>query len=231
MQIAVYRGRQLRSTHPVGRRPLIVGRSKECDIVVKHAVVSRRHLELAPADGGLDAIDLDTANGTFVRGERITRKRVVPGDRIELGNWVLVVERADDLGMPPLAPMDSMPPPDGETAMQSPSEILRLLDRARETREAHLAWLGPAGTQTHVLGLGVVRIGFDDAADIRLQGRSLLGATAAEIRREGRAWTITATSALVAVRVNGDKVRQQVLVDGDSIEIKGQTVRFRGRIA
>jgi|GEM_PF-6216370 len=231
MQIAVYRGRQLRSTHRLEGRPVVVGRSAECDIVVAHEVVSRQHLRLRPVDGGLEATDLETANGTFIDGERITTRRVSPGDRIELGNWVLVVERAaNDLGLPPLSPKDSMPPPYGETSAKSPDQILSLIDRANRLREAHLAWVDGAGPQARALPRSGLTLGFGDSVDIALRGSSLFAQAVADLRYERRSWTVTAITPLVGVKVNGKKTRQEPLVDGDTIEIKGQTFRFRAAI-
>ncbi len=71
----------------------IVGRQRGCDLRIPSKTVSRRHCLLSFRDGFLTAEDLDSANGTFLNGERIHGKEVVrPGDRLEIGPLVFAVE-------------------------------------------------------------------------------------------------------------------------------------------
>jgi pSer/pThr/pTyr-binding forkhead associated (FHA) protein len=64
----------------------IIGRRQDCDLRIPSADVSRRHCLLSVHDGYLAVEDLDSVNGTFVNGVRVTGKQVVrPGDRLEVG--------------------------------------------------------------------------------------------------------------------------------------------------
>jgi adenylate cyclase len=76
-------------TLPRGRL-LLVGRSIACDLPVRDPSVSRRHAELAiDADGeSLAVSDLESMNGTFVNGERVTRATARPGDQVTFGRSV-----------------------------------------------------------------------------------------------------------------------------------------------
>ena len=52
---------------------LTIGRSQENDIVINDAKVSRIHLQLVISDDGTySVVDLNSANGTYVNGERIS---------------------------------------------------------------------------------------------------------------------------------------------------------------
>jgi hypothetical protein len=56
--------------------------------------VSRHHAILIPTDEGLCVIDLDTANGTSINGQRLVsgrRYRLRGGDRLDLGTLRLTV--------------------------------------------------------------------------------------------------------------------------------------------
>ena len=67
--------------------PIIVGRSRRCDVVLEHPTVSRRHLELRPAgDGQWLAFDVGSLNGTWRHNRRVGRTLVVPGDELWLGS-------------------------------------------------------------------------------------------------------------------------------------------------
>jgi ABC-type multidrug transport system ATPase subunit len=64
----------------------IVGSSPECDIVVRHAVVSARHCQLNATDGALLLRDLGSKQGTFINGQRVVGAVAVKAtDTITLG--------------------------------------------------------------------------------------------------------------------------------------------------
>ena len=70
----------------VDRFPFLLGRHPECDHQVYHPLVSRRHCQLIEADGRLVVRDLQSKNGTFVNGNRLTDAGVLfDGDEINLG--------------------------------------------------------------------------------------------------------------------------------------------------
>lgn len=63
-----------------------IGRTKDNDVFVLHKSLSRQHARLEH-DGKTTAIvDLDSKNGTFVNGSRVTRADVRPGDAIRCGD-------------------------------------------------------------------------------------------------------------------------------------------------
>lgn len=66
---------------------LVIGRAKDCDLIVEHPTVSTRHARLTwSPDRTLVVVeDLASANGTFVRGERVTQVAVRPGDEVTFG--------------------------------------------------------------------------------------------------------------------------------------------------
>ena len=55
-----------------GRR-VVVGRSRDCDVVVSDANVSRRHLEVRREEDGWMVADLGSTNGVKVNGRRVER--------------------------------------------------------------------------------------------------------------------------------------------------------------
>ena len=64
----------------------VIGRSRECDIVLEDTNVSRRHAEIRPAGAGWTVADLGSTNGVRVGGRPATGAvELAPGDRFELG--------------------------------------------------------------------------------------------------------------------------------------------------
>lgn len=69
----------------LGSGSLRIGRHEDNDIVLDNPYVSRYHAEIF-SEGLRDLIrDLGSTSGTFVNGERITRRRLRDGDSIRLG--------------------------------------------------------------------------------------------------------------------------------------------------
>jgi pSer/pThr/pTyr-binding forkhead associated (FHA) protein len=65
---------------------VVIGRSREADVVVEDPNVSRRHAEVRPSGGSWMVRDLGSTNGVKVNGRRIQGPQSLkPGDTIELG--------------------------------------------------------------------------------------------------------------------------------------------------
>jgi hypothetical protein len=73
--------------------PFVIGRSRECDMVLDDPNVSRRHAELRREDGGWAVHDLGSTNGIKVNGRRSPGARLQPGDEITLGLSRLTFEQ------------------------------------------------------------------------------------------------------------------------------------------
>lgn len=68
----------------------VIGRSAGCKVVLDGDQVSRRHARLSVADERVTIIDLDSANGVFVNGERVERPRLLSnGDLLMVGGHQL----------------------------------------------------------------------------------------------------------------------------------------------
>ena len=67
--------------------PTSIGRGKEADLTIPHALVSRTHSELFERDGKLWVKDLGSLNGTFVDNQRIESEQLIePNQLLTLGN-------------------------------------------------------------------------------------------------------------------------------------------------
>ncbi len=91
-----------------------IGRSSLNDLVISQKQVSSFHAKFVfQSDGSLWIYDLDSTNGVFVNGARVSRKaRVMPGDSIKLGSYSLDWEK-EILASPQEAtpsPMNTRPP-------------------------------------------------------------------------------------------------------------------------
>lgn len=75
----------------LGSRPLILGRSPDCDVVLRDEGVSRHHAKVKLENNNrLSIIDLKSSNGTYVRGEKIEQAVLEVGDKVLFGRHTLV---------------------------------------------------------------------------------------------------------------------------------------------
>jgi hypothetical protein len=79
---------------PVGDHPLIIGRSPDVAVVLNDTNVSRRHAEVWRTSEGVAVRDLQSTNGTFVNGHRITAVSLSPRDDITVGTLHFRIELA-----------------------------------------------------------------------------------------------------------------------------------------
>jgi diguanylate cyclase (GGDEF)-like protein len=78
-------GTHLGKVHALGSEPVHIGRSQDAELWLGDDGVSRRHARLVPDNGRFIIEDLDSANGTFVQGERVKRRLLEDGDLIQVG--------------------------------------------------------------------------------------------------------------------------------------------------
>ena len=64
-----------------------IGRHPHNDVVIGHQAVSARHAAVTSLDGAATLEDLNSSNGTFVNGQRITRAVLCDGDRVTVANF------------------------------------------------------------------------------------------------------------------------------------------------
>jgi hypothetical protein len=70
----------------VGPAGVTIGRSRQCDVVLNDANVSRQHAEIRPRGGSWVLNDLGSTNGSSLNGRRIEGSEVVKaGDEVEVG--------------------------------------------------------------------------------------------------------------------------------------------------
>ena len=107
IKLTVVSGRPEREEHELVL-PTMLGRSAK--FVIDHDAVSRFHCGIFARDGGVWISDLDSSNGTFVNGERITETQLAPGDKLRVGPLTCEIQfdpaaaAAPDAAAAPLEP-------------------------------------------------------------------------------------------------------------------------------
>ena len=124
----IYQGGQLVRSETLAQDVVKIGKLDSSHLKIDDEGVSRMHsvIEVSPATGEVFIIDLGSATGTVVNGQRVSKTRIETGDQLQLGNTIVAIEIGqaeqddqDDLAAqyaePEPAPMQNM------QNMQSPS--------------------------------------------------------------------------------------------------------------
>jgi hypothetical protein len=81
--------------YELARAELLLGRDVKNDLVINDAEISRQHLRFTEQATGYQVEDLNSTNGTFINGQRLTGSVTLkPGDIIGLGDTVEVEYKA-----------------------------------------------------------------------------------------------------------------------------------------
>ncbi len=99
LTFALYQGDQLVRRDTIAQDIVKVGKDPRSHLRVDDELASRMHavIEVAsPHD--ITLIDLGNEPGTLVNGQRVNKCKVRPGDQIQIGSTLIVLESADAAG-------------------------------------------------------------------------------------------------------------------------------------
>ena len=83
-----FQGVQIKE-YRLDRAALTIGSHEDNDIVIDHMGVSGKHTRLAVEGQTVTLTDLQSRNGTFVNGHRVTAVELRPNDWITIGKHIL----------------------------------------------------------------------------------------------------------------------------------------------
>jgi predicted component of type VI protein secretion system len=100
-----------RRSFSVTRDMTVIGRREDCDLRIPLGDVSRKHCRLVRDGDILKIEDLGSSNGTYLNAQRVQEALLSPGDSIQVGPVVFVLqldgEPADDELSPVSVPMEA----------------------------------------------------------------------------------------------------------------------------
>ena len=77
--------------------PFRIGRNPDYDLCLPCNSVSGLHAEIIEEDGEIWLWDLNSTNGTFVNGKRISKTRLCEGDTVQFGTTVFMISGDQNL--------------------------------------------------------------------------------------------------------------------------------------
>jgi pSer/pThr/pTyr-binding forkhead associated (FHA) protein len=127
--LTVHRGPGAGRSFSIEAPAITIGRHGQCDLQVNDTWVSRQHARITWGGAGYLLEDLDTVNGTYVNGERISGPRALrSGDVLQLGTQV---ELGFQVGAPAAHPGTPAIPEVAPIPERQPAPESRLASQSR----------------------------------------------------------------------------------------------------
>jgi predicted component of type VI protein secretion system len=255
--VLLFEGRVLKETAVSLTAPVTIGRLPDNTIAIDNSAVSSRHVRVVREGPQFVVEDLESTNGTFVNGEKVTKRALRHGDTILVGKHKLFFDRMGD------AEFDApeLPPPDmpdfGGTVILDADQQQRLLAaaqariQARSTAAAAATTAAeapaapvaaPAAPKKPAIGrLHVIR-GYADLEEYRLDQSTCAIGTSVDATVRLHGWfkprlaveiarmgeSYVATPVAGKTLVNGQRLQnRRGLVHGDVLAVSGLELEFR----
>lgn len=127
-------------TYELNVEKTTVGRVEDNAFQITEPSVSSHHAEIILRGNDVVVKDLNSTNGTYINGEKVTEAVLKPGQVLKLGQVELRLEGKDGAGAPPAGKAATPPPPPkkSQTGTQT-SKIQRggvKLNEFQEAKEA-----------------------------------------------------------------------------------------------
>ena len=131
--LVMFRSDGERRSFSMARDMTVVGRREDCDLRIPLGEVSRKHCRIVRDGDSLKLEDLGSSNGTFLNGQRVQEAMLGPGDTVQVGPVVFVLQvdgqPADDELQPvTMAAADGAAVLDDEQATLEPDALETLSD-------------------------------------------------------------------------------------------------------
>lgn len=99
--VTVMFGEETLGSHTVSHYPFVVGRDSSCEVTIDNVGLSRKHCQITWKDGSFHVEDLESLNGTYLNGERVTSAPIRDGDEMKIGKHTLIFHQAPGEEPPP----------------------------------------------------------------------------------------------------------------------------------
>ncbi len=219
-KVTVKKEEEIISEYEIETLPVRIGRKSENDIVLDERNVSRQHAQIVMKEGQYFLEDLGSTGGTMVNDEAVTEKDIHTGDVIAIGNFRLT--------------FDSGNPEDERTVFEEEATVLEEgteldEDRTRfyEEPEAKLIVVKAEGLEGEiVLEEDETVIGRDEESDIPVAD-SRLSRKHCKIALQEDHYVITDLGSSNGTFVNGIKISEKTLENGDQIQVGSNIFQFQ----
>lgn len=207
---------------------VVIGRGQDADARIDNLGVSRAHAEIRREGPVYRISDLRSNNGTYIDGRRIQTHNLNDGDEITIGKFVLVFtapQREQEVLENPLAHVgeeEEVVGGTGQTMIMDNS--LNIMQRSKGNRVKGYLLLPKRGERrdSFFLDKSVCVIGKGKIAHIRIGGW-FIKPKHTVILRDEMGYVLLAIGKTL---VNGERIEEKRLDDGDLVSVGGNNFQF-----
>ena len=188
-----------------------IGRSRDNDVVIENLAVSRNHARIRRENGRFYISDLNSANGTFVNGNQISRAELFHNDVVSIGKHKMIFK--NEVLSDEALISDAFGAERTMIVNKVPLAMLRVIR-------------GKQKDQEFKVDKAETSIGRGKGCTICLHDW-FVGKEHALIQRRGDTFLLRDVGSWRGTKVNDQSVTESVLKDGDEIQIGGTRFVFR----
>ena len=137
--VLLFEGRVLKETAVPHSAAVTIGRLPDNTIVIDNSAVSSRHVRIAREGPQFVVEDLESTNGTFVNGDKITKRALRHGDTILVGKHKIFFDRMSEAEFEGAELPGKDMPDFGGTVILDADQQQRLLAAAQARMQARTA--------------------------------------------------------------------------------------------
>ena len=209
--------------YTVKSNKLTIGRVPDNDVVIDNLAVSRHHAILSEIDGSFYVEDQQSVNGTFVNGVRVDRQELKHNDEILIGKHRLIFQEPGKTEPEKVAPRLA----DSKTILLDTADLKRI--RGITPPPPSQAALILPDRERMEIASDPFLIGKGDEADLKLKGMGIGHIQAKIVQDKEGDYRLIHVGGLKPTKINGAKIAEQTLLDGDEIQIGKYRLIFRSR--
>ncbi|MBI2487321.1 MAG: FHA domain-containing protein [Deltaproteobacteria bacterium] len=199
-----------------------IGRVQENDIVINNLSVSRYHAIIYNKGGKVVIKDMGSSNGTFVNGAKVDEADLWIGDVVLIGKHVIKFSKEEDQ-----RPGDDLAfQREGGTVMVDARTQEKFLEKLKSDPFKVPRLILSSGREIEI-NSDYFTVGKGENSNLKIDGLFIKNPHAKIIKLPDDTYRIISMgSFLRPSTVNGSKVKEKVLRDGDIIKIGGNEMMF-----
>ena len=208
--------------YTVKSNKITIGRVPDNDVVIDNLAVSRHHAIISEEQGNFYVEDQQSINGTFVNGVRVIKQELKHHDEILIGKHKLIFQEPGKLEPEKVAPRLA----DSKTILLDTADLKRI--RGITPPPSQAALILPDRERMEISSDPFL-IGKGDEADLKLKGMGIGHIQAKIVQDKEGDYRLIHVGGWTPTKINGAKVAEQTLLDGDEIQIGKYRLIFRSR--
>jgi len=211
--------------YPFEKDRVVIGRDPECDISIDNVAVSRNHASLGWNGSAWVLEDLQSGNGTWVDGTKISTLELPSGATFVIGKYALLFETVSDVEA---AVQTAARKAGGEdqTFRLDRREVEKLIGKAARGGEVRGSLVPEGGGSPVPLNKPFHFAGSASDCAIPASGFMVAPRVAVFLRDEGGYRIVKVGGRFGKVTVNGQDADSRVLRAGDVIDLCGRRFQY-----